>query len=53
MRPPDRHLELAERYEVMGTPNFVVLKSGRVVTQQAGLADPRLMRSWLESAEAA
>ena len=49
----DRHPELAERYGVMGIPNFVVLKNGHVVTQQAGLADPRQMRRWLETAEAA
>jgi thioredoxin 2 len=49
----DRHPELAERYGVMGIPNFVVLKNGRVVTQQAGLADSRQIRRWLESAEAA
>lgn len=48
----DRHPELAEHYGVMGIPNFVVLKNGRVVTQQAGLADPRQIRRWLETAEA-
>jgi len=30
-----------------------VLKNGRVLTQQAGLGDPRQFKRWLESAEAA
>lgn len=49
----DRYPELAERYDVMGIPNFVVLKKGRVVSQQAGLGDPRELKRWLERAQAA
>jgi thioredoxin 2 len=33
----DRHPEIAARYNVQGIPNFVVLKNGRVITQQAGV----------------
>jgi thioredoxin 2 len=33
----ERHPELARRFDVMGIPNFVVLKEGRVVWQQAGV----------------
>jgi thioredoxin 2 len=33
----DRYPEIAARYNVMGIPNFVVLKNGRVVSQQAGV----------------
>jgi thioredoxin 2 len=32
----DRHPALAARFNVRGIPNFVVLKEGRVVAQQAG-----------------
>lgn len=46
----DRHGELAARYGVRGIPNFVVLKDGRVVSQQAGVAPEARMRQWLESA---
>jgi thioredoxin 2 len=47
----DLHPELAARYEVRGIPHFVVLKGGRVVSQQAGLVSAREMRNWLERAE--
>jgi thioredoxin 2 len=49
----EEHPELAGRYEVRGIPNFVVLKKGRVVAQQAGLAPMTEMKRWLESAQAA
>jgi thioredoxin 2 len=49
----DAHGELAGRYEVRGIPNFVILKNGRVVAQQAGLAPLAEMKRWLESARAA
>jgi thioredoxin 2 len=47
----DRHPQLAARYEVRGIPHFVVLKAGRVVSQQSGLVNAGVMRSWLERAE--
>jgi thioredoxin 2 len=46
----DAHPALAQRYGVTGIPNFVVLKGGRVVTQQAGYAPHTLMEEWLRSA---
>src|SRR5216117_1180435 len=35
----ERWPELAQRYNVRGIPNFVVLKGGQVVLQQPGLVD--------------
>lgn len=46
----DRHPELAARFQVRGIPNFVVLKGGHVVSQQAGLADSARLRALLERA---
>jgi thioredoxin 2 len=46
----DRHPDLAARYGVQGIPNFVVLKDGRAVFQQAGVVDSSQMTRWLESA---
>ena len=46
----DRHPELARRFGVQGIPNFVVLRDGRVVRQQAGVVGRDEMRRWLESA---
>ncbi|MEW5854886.1 MAG: thioredoxin domain-containing protein [Myxococcota bacterium] len=43
---------LAARYGVRGIPNFVVLRGGRPVMQQAGLVDHRQMESWLQRAGA-
>ena len=34
----ERHPDIAARYGVQGIPNFVVLKDGRPVFQQAGVA---------------
>jgi len=42
--------QLAARFQVQGIPNFVVLKGGALVKQQAGLARRSEMRSWLEEA---
>jgi thioredoxin 2 len=44
-----QHPELAARYGVRGIPNFMVLKAGEVVFQQAGLANHQQMRTWLTS----
>jgi thioredoxin 2 len=49
----DAHGELAGRYEVRGIPNFLVLKDGKVVNQQAGMAPMAEMKRWLETARAA
>jgi thioredoxin 2 len=48
----DRHPDIAERYGVRGIPNFVVLKDGRTVFQQAGVVASADMKRWLESAAA-
>jgi thioredoxin 2 len=48
----ERHAELAGRYRVQGIPNFVVLRDGRVVVQQAGVVPRAQMRRWLEQATA-
>jgi thioredoxin 2 len=48
----DKHGELAARFGVRGIPNFVVLKDGRPVMQQAGAVDAGTMAQWLSSAGA-
>jgi thioredoxin 2 len=49
----DEHQDLAGRFEVRGIPNFVVLKNGHVVSQQAGLVPAAEMKRWLENAQSA
>jgi len=49
----DANPALAARFQVRGIPNFVVMKNGRMVSQQAGLAPAAQMRKWLEAARAA
>jgi thioredoxin 2 len=49
----ERWPALAQRFNVMSIPNFVVLKNGRVVRQQPGLVDHRQMVAWLTEAAAA
>ncbi len=46
----EAHPDIAARYRVSGIPNFVVIKDGRVVMQQAGLVDAAQMKRWLEQA---
>ena len=48
----ERWPTLAQRFNVMSIPNFVVMHAGRVVQQQPGLVDHRQMISWLEKASA-
>lgn len=43
----EAHPELAGRFNVQSIPNFVVIRNGRVVRQQPGLAPKDVMRSWL------
>ena len=43
----DAHPALAEKFGVTGIPNFVVMKNGEVVFQQAGLARQSEMEGWL------
>jgi thioredoxin 2 len=49
----EQHPAIAGRYQVQGIPNFVVLKSGRVVFQQAGVVPSTEMVKWIESANRA
>ena len=46
----DRHPDVAARYGVRGIPNFVVLRHGRSVLQQAGVVPHTTMLAWIESA---
>jgi thioredoxin 2 len=44
----EKEPQLAARYNIRAIPYFLVLRGGQVVSQQAGLADHRRMKSWLE-----
>jgi thioredoxin 2 len=46
----ERSPNLAQRFNVMSIPNFVVMNKGRIIQQQAGLVDHRQMSSWLRQA---
>jgi thioredoxin 2 len=46
----EAHPEVAARFQIQGIPNFVVLRNGRVVKQQAGVTPRAEMRRWLEAA---
>jgi thioredoxin 2 len=46
----ERHPEVAARFNVRGIPNFVVFKTGQLVTQQAGLVGHEQMEDWLKAA---
>ncbi|MBA2305040.1 MAG: thiol reductase thioredoxin [Acidobacteria bacterium] len=48
----ERYPEIASRFAVQGIPNFVVIKDGRTVFQQAGVVPHAQMSRWLESAGA-
>lgn len=48
----ERHPELAARFRVQNIPNFVVLRNGHPVMQQAGVVGRDQMRQWLETAGA-
>ena len=46
----EAHPQLAARFRVQGIPNFVVLRGGNPVMQQAGLVGHEQMEQWLRSA---
>jgi thioredoxin 2 len=46
----EAHPSLAQRFGVTGIPNFMVMKGGRVVFQQAGLVRQLQMEEWLRNA---
>ena len=48
----EQHPEIAARFRVQSIPNFVVLRNGQPVMQQAGLVSQDQMRRWLETAGA-
>ena len=48
----EAHPEIAARYQVEGIPNFVVIKNGSVVHQQAGVVPATTLTKWLEIASA-
>jgi thioredoxin 2 len=47
----EAHPDIAGRYRVHGIPNFVVIKDGRPVFQQAGVVPHTEMKRWLETAQ--
>ena len=46
----DKYPEIAARYNVQGIPNFVVLKDGQVVAQQAGVVNHARLKEMLYAA---
>jgi len=46
----ESHPDLAARFGVQGIPNFVVLRDGERVAQQAGLVSSARMQEWLRAA---
>jgi thioredoxin 2 len=48
----EAHPQIAEQFGVQGIPNFLVLKSGLILSQRAGLAPSAQMKAWLEAAGA-
>jgi thioredoxin 2 len=46
----DRNPSLAERFNVLSIPNFVVMKDGRMVMQRPGMVPQSMMEDWLRSA---
>lgn len=48
----EKHPDLAARYKVQGIPNFVILKNGKMIFQQAGAVRSEDMQKWLARAGA-
>jgi thioredoxin 2 len=48
----DAHPDLAQRFGVQSIPNFLVLKAGKVVMQQAGFVPHTRMEEWLRDTTA-
>ncbi len=48
----ERHPQLAAQFGVQGIPNFVVMKGGLLLFQQAGLVGSAQMKQWLVQAGA-
>ncbi len=47
----DRHPDVANRFGVRGIPNFLIMRKGQVVRQQAGVVPSDELKRWLEAAE--
>jgi thioredoxin 2 len=43
----EAHPQIAARFKVTGIPNFVVLRQGRLIRQQAGVVPAEQMMGWL------
>jgi thioredoxin 2 len=48
----EKHPQLAAQFGVQGIPNFVVLKAGLLLYQQAGVVSSERMKDWLVRAGA-
>ena len=48
----ERYPQLAAQFDVQGIPNFVVIKGGLLVSQQAGIVPSEQMKEWLVRAGA-
>ncbi len=48
----ERHPQLAAQFGVSSIPNFVVMKGGVLVSQQAGVVPSAVMKDWLVRAGA-
>ena len=48
----EKHPELAAEFRVQGIPNFIVLRGGKLVSQQAGVVPAAQMKEWLIKAGA-
>ncbi len=48
----ERYPQIAAQFGVQGIPNFVVLKGGLLLFQQAGLVPSARMKEWLRQAGA-
>jgi thioredoxin 2 len=48
----ERYPRIAAQFHVQSIPNFIVLKSGLLLSQQAGLVGSERMKDWLVSAGA-
>lgn len=46
----EEHPAIAARFGVQGIPNFVVMKAGLVLRQQAGVVPGSVLTSWLTAA---
>lgn len=46
----EEHPDLAQKFDVRGIPNFLILQGGKVARQQAGLVDHKQLKSWVKEA---